>query len=178
MVPDAGPRTRWTWISARRISIAKLVCERSVTSARHRSLPWQKLTSAPSSVVSQGALLLLSTLTLHLPHLRSHLLTILPDLLPTTLLNSLSHPTSSGVRAAAAQLARGLSRSVCVLRSSLVDAKGVVERLIEMVLDVDGREKDEVKSGVVAVLGNLGLEFAPMKQVSSMPGSHYIRSDG
>lgn len=67
---------------------------------------------------------------------------------------------------------------MCVLRSSLVDAKGVVERLIEMVLDADGREKDEVKSGVVAVLGNLGLEFAPMKQVSSMPGSHYIRSDG
>ena len=55
---------------------------------------------------------------------------------------------------------------MCVLRSSLVDATGVVDRLIDMVLDVEERERDEVKSGVVAVLGNLGLEFAPMKQVS------------
>jgi hypothetical protein len=98
-------------------------------------------------------------------------LTILPNLLPTILLDSLSHPTSSGVRAAAAQLARGLSRSVSVLRSSLVDATGVVDRLIEMVLDVEGKEPDEVKSGVVAVLGNLGLEFAPMKQVSRLANS-------
>ncbi|KAL7415113.1 armadillo-type protein [Mrakia frigida] len=112
----------------------------------------------------EGALLLLSTLTLHLPHLRTQLLTIIPHLLPSILLASLSHPTSSGVRAAAAQLARGLSRSVSVLRSSLVDAEGVVERLVEMVKDEE--ESEEVKSGVVAVLANLVLEFAPMKLVS------------
>jgi len=45
-----------------------------------------------------------------------------------------------------------------------VDAEGVVERLIEMTKG-EG-EREEVKSGVVAVLANLVLEFAPMKLVS------------
>lgn len=46
-----------------------------------------------------------------------------------------------------------------------MDAEGVVERLVEMTKDEE--EREEVKSGVVAVLANLVLEFAPMKLVSS-----------
>lgn len=108
----------------------------------------------------EGALIALASLSFLSPSLRQQTAS-LPSL-PSALLHSLTHPRSAAVRAAACQLARALSRSVAVLRTSLVDA-GVADELLARV--ADKTEKEEVKVGALAAVANLALDFSPMKEI-------------
>lgn len=67
-----------------------------------------------------------------------------------------------GIRVAACRLVRSLSRSVSILRTSLVDA-GAATRLIAILKD--DSEPDIVKTEVIATICNLALKFSPMKQL-------------
>jgi hypothetical protein len=93
---------------------------------------------------------------------------------------SLSHP-SYGVRAAACQATRALSRSIAVLRTSLVDS-GLAAKVLEILKEEDERigsgslgrlsiagrdEKDDtVLIAATATICNLITEFSPMQTVS------------
>ncbi|CEH15299.1 Proteins containing armadillo/beta-catenin-like repeat [Ceraceosorus bombacis] len=70
--------------------------------------------------------------------------------------------TDLGIRVAACRLVRALSRSISILRTSLVDA-GVAEKLICMIKD--DNEDAEVKQQATATICNLVLKFSPMKQL-------------
>jgi hypothetical protein len=94
--------------------------------------------------------------------------------------DSLSHP-SYGVRAAACQVTRALSRSVAILRTSLVDS-GIASKVLELLKEEEKRtngaghdpfsiagrdEKDDtVLIAAAATLCNLITEFSPMQTVS------------
>lgn len=67
-----------------------------------------------------------------------------------------------GIRIAACRLVRALSRSVSILRTSLVDA-GVADQLLAILQDKN--EHEAVKTEATATLCNLVLKFAPMKQL-------------
>lgn len=67
-----------------------------------------------------------------------------------------------GIRVAACRLVRALSRSISILRTSLVDA-GVAAKLLAILHNVD--EDEEVKVEATASICNLVLNFSPMKQV-------------
>lgn len=67
-----------------------------------------------------------------------------------------------GIRIAACRLVRALSRSISILRTSLVDA-GVAEKLIGILKDDD--EDAEVKQEATATICNLVLKFSPVKQL-------------
>ncbi|CED83604.1 Proteins containing armadillo/beta-catenin-like repeat [Phaffia rhodozyma] len=99
----------------------------------------------------------------------------LPLLLPI-LHTSLTHPHSTGIRSAACELVKCLSRSVSVLRSSLVDS-GFAIILLEL-LEADlatassvkpRRSHDRkfigVRANALGGLANFVLEFSPMKTV-------------
>ncbi|RSH90252.1 hypothetical protein EHS25_001586 [Saitozyma podzolica] len=110
---------------------------------------------------------------------RSHLAETSPPFLPL-LKTALSHP-SYGVRAAACQLARALSRTVAILRTSLVDS-GVGEEVVEVLkrevsahrlreagLDVPNQAEDlgdrawTVEVAATATICNLITDFSPLK---------------
>ncbi len=92
---------------------------------------------------------------------------------------SLSHP-SYGVRATACQLTRALSRSVAILRTSLIDG-GVATKILDLLKEEEGRMSrqsqdaqslggtDESNNAVLiagtAALCNLVTEFSPMQKV-------------
>ena len=80
------------------------------------------------------------------------------NLLPH-IVSSLKDP-SIGVRAAACQCARALSRSANMLRTSLVDA-GAADPLFDLLSD----EEDLVKITATATVCNLLIDFSPMKEV-------------
>jgi hypothetical protein len=80
-------------------------------------------------------------------------------LLPA-IVGSLRDP-SVGVRAAACQCVRALSRSVNILRTSLVDV-GAALPLFELLRE---DEEELVKVTATAAVSNLLLEFSPMKTV-------------
>ena len=65
-----------------------------------------------------------------------------------------------GVRVAACRLVRSFSRSVSILRTSLVDA-GAANRLVALLKNDE--EQDFVKTEVIATICNLALKFSPMK---------------
>ncbi|KAG4303395.1 hypothetical protein PCK1_000359 [Pneumocystis canis] len=73
------------------------------------------------------------------------------------IVSALSHQ-SAGVRAAACQCTRSLSRSVCILRSNLVDA-GITDPLFVLLTDEDLK----VKTAACAAVCNLVLDFSPMR---------------
>jgi hypothetical protein len=152
------------------------------------------LKRAISSISSMGSILfrLIALASLAFAHepTRSHLAETSPPFLPL-LKTALSHP-SYGVRAAACQLARALSRTVAILRTSLVDS-GVGEEVVEVLkrevsahrlreagLDVPNQAEDlgdrawTVEVAATATICNLITDFSPLKAVSA--GGHDIRS--
>lgn len=86
---------------------------------------------------------------------------------------SLSHPDAR-IQLVACHALRMLSRSVNILRTSLVDTD-VAARLIELLGgkgdDNDTLNREEVRIGAVAVVINLLVEFSPLRAVSFDPGS-------
>lgn len=110
---------------------------------------------------------------------RSFIAETTPPFLPH-LHRALSHP-SYGVRAAACQLTRALSRTVAILRTSLVDS-GVGEQVVEVLKreveahrseggEVDEKELGErawtVEVAATATICNLIADFSPLKAVRS-----------
>ncbi|SPO21869.1 uncharacterized protein UTRI_01858_B [Ustilago trichophora] len=67
-----------------------------------------------------------------------------------------------GVRVAACRLTRALSRSISILRTSIVDA-GVAPKLVALLQDPD--EEEVVKVEATAAICNLVLDFSPMKKL-------------
>lgn len=67
-----------------------------------------------------------------------------------------------GVRVAACRLTRALSRSLSILRTSIVDA-GVAPKLVALLQDPD--EEEVVKVEAAAAICNLVLDFSPMKKL-------------
>jgi hypothetical protein len=135
-------------------------CERYVSS-RSSSTPFigRELTIGLCDVV-QGILLSIASLAALLePHRRF----ILDAHLLPPILQSLSHPLV-GVRAAACHCLRGLSRSVNVLRTDLVD-QGAEEKLVWLLRE---EENEVVKVTASAAVANLLLEFSPMRNVRSL----------
>lgn len=86
--------------------------------------------------------------------------TVVPPPL-TIVVQSLS-ASRIGVRANACRLVRALSRSISILRTSLVDA-GVAPKLL--VLLQDDQEEPQVKIEALAAICNLVIKFSPMKQM-------------
>jgi hypothetical protein len=105
---------------------------------------------------SQSALLAVAALSLQEEDLRRGVVDA--GLLPA-IVGSL-RDTSVGVRAAACQCVRALSRSVNILRTSLVDA-GAAVPLFELLRE---DEDDLVKITATAAVSNLLLDFSPMKK--------------
>ncbi|CAH1764496.1 13336_t:CDS:10 [Entrophospora sp. SA101] len=75
------------------------------------------------------------------------------------IITAMSHH-SYGIRAAACQCARSLSRSISMLRTSLVDA-GIATPLFKLLSD----ESTDVQTTACATLCNIVLEFSPMKKI-------------
>lgn len=67
-----------------------------------------------------------------------------------------------GVRVAACRLSRALSRSVLILRTSIVDAS-VAPKLVALLQDPN--EEEVVKVEATAAICNLVLDFSPMKKL-------------
>ncbi|KAG9289034.1 hypothetical protein G9A89_015583 [Geosiphon pyriformis] len=74
------------------------------------------------------------------------------------IVTAMSHK-SYGVRAAACQCTKSLSRSVNILRTSLVDA-GIATPLFKLLSD----ESSDVQTTACATLCNIVMEFSPMKK--------------
>lgn len=128
----------------------------------------------------EAVLISLAALAFQHEPTRSFLSETTPPFLPH-LRKALSHP-SYGVRAAACQLARALSRTVAILRTSLIDS-GIGEEvynLLKREVEAHG-VKDELGGGTsqdlgerawtvevaaTATLCNLIADFSPLKSVS------------
>jgi len=74
-----------------------------------------------------------------------------------------------GIRAAACQCTRSLSRSVCILRTNLVDA-GIAVPLFRLLSD----DSLEVKIAATGAVCNLLLEFSPMRRAILEQGAMKI----
>jgi armadillo repeat-containing protein 8 len=74
-----------------------------------------------------------------------------------------------GIRAAACQCTRSLSRSVCILRTNLVDA-GIAIPLFRLLSDPNL----EVKIAATGAVCNLMLEFSPMRRAILEQGAMKI----
>ncbi|SPC66938.1 uncharacterized protein UHOD_02493 [Ustilago sp. UG-2017b] len=83
-----------------------------------------------------------------------------PAVLPMVV-SSIGFPTL-GVRVAACRLTRALSRSLSILRTSIVDV-GVAPKLVALLQDSD--EEEVVKVEATAAICNLVLDFSPMKKL-------------
>lgn len=139
-----------------------------------------------ASRMREGALLALASLSFQYEPTRSAIADSPTSVL--ALVRSALHHPSYGVRAAACQLARALSRTVAILRTSLVDS-GVGEEVIETLRREVARRKEEgdgepdgfdimpeeevgerqftVEVAATATICNLVTDFSPLKAVST-----------
>ncbi|ORX34369.1 armadillo-type protein [Kockovaella imperatae] len=127
----------------------------------------------------EAALLALAALSFQHEPTRAMIAEAVPAFLPQ-ILKCLSHP-SYGVRAAACQLTRALSRTVAILRTSLVDS-GVGEEVIMTLKrevenhsklakdpssigedDAEGSQDHTVEVAATATLCNLIADYSPLK---------------
>ncbi|OLL24510.1 hypothetical protein NEOLI_002372 [Neolecta irregularis DAH-3] len=104
----------------------------------------------------ESALNLTATLSLTLD---THRKAVISAGLIPHIIASFQHPNAK-VRAAAAFATRSLSRSVCILRTSLVDA-GIAGPLFKLLNDSD----ESVQVQATAAVCNMVLEFSPMKKI-------------
>ncbi|EMR11215.1 hypothetical protein PNEG_00804 [Pneumocystis murina B123] len=104
--------------------------------------------------IIEAVLLAIAALTLFKDDYRKQVINakIVPHIV-----SALSHQ-SAEVRVAACQCTRSLSRSVCILRSNLVDA-GITDPLFVLLTD----ENLKVKTAACAAVCNLVLDFSPMR---------------
>ncbi|ORY26906.1 armadillo-type protein, partial [Naematelia encephala] len=117
----------------------------------------------------EAMLLALASLCFQHEPTRSLIAEVNPPFLPR-LHSALSHP-SYGVRAAACQLARALSRTVAILRTSLVDSKVGAEIIQVLKREMaDPKDADElgerawtVEVAATATICNLIADFSPLK---------------
>lgn len=155
-----------------------------------------------ASRMREGALLALASLSFQYEPTRSAIADS-PTSVLSLVRSALLHP-SYGVRAAACQLARALSRTVAILRTSLVDS-GVGEEVIETLRrevarrkeegegDGDGRASDgfdimpeeevgerqfTVEVAATATICNLVTDFSPLKAVRTCCHLRYEGADG
>lgn len=112
------------------------------------------------SLSAQGALLSIACICITNESFRHQVVSA--KLLPL-IVACLAHP-ATGVRAAACHCIRGLSRSVNVLRTSLVET-GAANALFELLRE---EEDTVVQITAAATVSNLVLEFSPMRQVSGL----------
>ncbi|TIC30149.1 ARM repeat-containing protein [Wallemia mellicola] len=107
--------------------------------------------------LQEGILMIVAALALHLDELRT---AIVEAQLLKPVAISLKH-SAKGIRGSAAQCVRALSRSVGVLRTSLVDS-GVELTL----LDIISNDEEDERNRVIALmaLANLVCGFSPLKQ--------------
>lgn len=132
-----------------------------------------------SSRAQEGVLLALAALSMDNEPARTIIAGSSPPFLP--LLRTALQHSSYGVRAAACQLTRAMSRTIAVLRTSLVDS-GVGEALIECLkaeakLNREGETDAEDELGdlrytvqvtATAAVCNLAADFSPLQRVSSV----------
>ncbi len=109
----------------------------------------------------EGALTALAALTYEKDSIRRSLVDIASPAVLPLVMRSL-HAAALGVRVAACRLVRSLSRSVSILRTSLVDA-GAADWLVAFLKD--DSETGIVKSEAIATICNLALKFSPMKKL-------------
>lgn len=142
-----------------------------------------------ASRMREGALLALAALAFQYEPTRSLIADASPPVLPLVC-SALSHP-SYGVRAAACQLARALSRTIAILKTSLVDS-GVGEEVVETLRREVARRADEggelpaefdvtaeeelgdrawtVEVAATATICNLVTDFSPLRAKLVMSG--------
>lgn len=142
-----------------------------------------------ASRMREGALLALAALAFQYEPTRSLIADASPPVLPLVC-SALSHP-SYGVRAAACQLARALSRTIAILKTSLVDS-GVGEEVVETLRREVARRQDEggevtaefdvtaeeelgdrawtVEVAATATICNLVTDFSPLRAKLVMSG--------
>ncbi|PWN22795.1 ARM repeat-containing protein [Microstroma glucosiphilum] len=144
-------------------SKTSLAISRSSSQARCGSSPSSSsstVTDNPAYRLQEAALTALAALTFSRDHMRRQFIDFSsPPLLP--LVVPLLTTGSLGTRVAACRLVRALSRSISILRTSLVDA-GVSEKLIAIIKNTE--ENVDVKVEATATICNLVLSFAPMRQ--------------
>lgn len=107
--------------------------------------------------LQEGILMIVAALALHLDELRT---LIVDAQLLKAIAVSLQHK-AKGIRGSAAQCIRALSRSVGVLRTSLVDS-GVELTLLHIISNDEEDERNKVIA--LMALANLVCGFSPLKQ--------------
>lgn len=143
-------------------SKASLAISRSSSHARggSSSSPSSAVTDNPAYRLQEATLTALAALTFSRDQMRRQFIDFSsPPLLP--LVVPLLTNGSLGTQVAACRLVRALSRSISILRTSLVDA-GVSEKLIAIIKNTE--ENVDVKVEATATICNLVLSFAPMRQ--------------
>ncbi|WWC67683.1 uncharacterized protein I206_101595 [Kwoniella pini CBS 10737] len=128
-----------------------------------------------ASRIREAALLALASLAMQHDATRTLIADHSPPVLPH-LFNALSSP-SYGVRAAACQLARALSRTVSILRTNLIDS-GIGEEIVKLLkreiasTSSSGFDEEDigdriwtVEVAATATLCNLVADFSPLKTV-------------
>ncbi|EJT98823.1 ARM repeat-containing protein [Dacryopinax primogenitus] len=144
LVMDSPPRASHASQSGLLLTLCTLL--RSFPSIGSTPEALDELYEESPSLLSlrESSMTCLASLTLPSVSLRTSLAALQPPVLPI-IHSSLSHP-SPGVRHAALQVIRALSRSVEVLRSSLVD-EGVVKGVLGLVMRGGGVEEGEGLEG-------------------------------
>jgi len=123
------------------------------------------VSSLHADKLTESALSAIAAITLFKDDYRKEV--IAKGLIPS-IVSAMSSPIP-GIRAAACQCTRSLSRSVCILRTNLVDA-GIAIPLFRLLSD----PSLEVKIAATGAVCNLMLEFSPMRKAILEQGAMKI----